>query len=355
MPKIARFPLILRREHVRDKPDTVNRTKPPHRPEDAQTRRERLDRRVRGHAVVVACGATVPIVLGLRWSGVMFLLVLVLVPVLWHLNGHVLGRMTSSPPYRVPLYRVAVSVLLGAAVAFSTALWVFQPDVAAVRAEPDPVGWERQRDPLLDERRELERVLGQPVPVPNEDPEVKRLHEELARDKKELHEAEKQVLCEQDGTCGTGDEGEAEAYRDKAAFRDRLSATVKEDRSLLNAQIKRVNDRAAELKTEQRAAGRRMRQIDLSLDELGPTRPVVPTRVAALFTVGERKTTSVGLVLVAVLVAVLFVDWFVLRLVVRHGYRRPRKSGEGLSIKKKVDSQWQLSGSLQYPETKDGG
>ncbi|WP_432502792.1 DUF4407 domain-containing protein [Kineococcus arenarius] len=158
------------------------------------------------------------------------------------------------------LPRVALAVVIGAVVSTPLTLQIFHDEIdehLAVQHRADLAAYEQalQEDPRYtnleaDEQRirELQDLVNtrSTDAIVLNDPAVKDLREQLAAVDAEFQQAEKDVACEKEGTCGSGRAGVGPAAADKEARRDRLAAERQALTDQLAAKQVEVSATAAE-------------------------------------------------------------------------------------------------------------
>jgi len=258
---------------------------------------------------------------------------------MWFVNRITVGRMDRGmPPQSTPLFRVGITIVLAGCAALAATLWIFQGPIDAVRSARDPIAWDRQTKAITAERAPYAEVLERALPVVEKDPQVSWLRRQLDTTEADLRQAKKDVICEQDGTCGTHVPGEAKAYDDKVVYRDELAAEVTRLEKRIDGERRRVRDDIAALKEMQKDASGQLRILDARLEVLGSTPPDQPSHLSAMVTVGERRALPMGAVSIGAFLAVLVIDWLALNAIVRRICRRP-DSLYGESISEKVGRQ----------------
>ncbi len=301
--------------------------------ENDKARLRRLRAWALGFAVTISCVATLSMVLGFGWPvfGVPVVIFTVLFPPLLFVNRRTVTRMYGDPPPpAVPRFRVAISFVLGTFVAAAVTLWMFQTTIDAVRSEQDPIAWDNKTRQLQNERARDTKILNQPVPVVEQDPEVTRLQGQLDLAETRLSKAKDDVICEGDGTCGTGIRGRADAYAAKVARRDELAAVAADLQLQLDDAKQRVADDATRLTGEQVDAAARQRGTNQRREELGP-RPAGATHLDAVRVVAERHKATVGGMCVGSWLGFLALDLLWLYTIARRVCRPADESGRSIA------------------------
>jgi hypothetical protein len=264
--------------------------------ENEKARLRLLCRWALAFAVTVSCAATPSMVFGFGLSVFVVPVVIFIgvFPPLLFLNRHTVTRMHGEPPPpAVPWFRVAISTVFGLFFAAAFTLWMFQSTIDAVQFEQDPAAWDHDARQLQHDQARDTRILDQPIPVVDQDREVLRLQGLLDDAQTRLSKVKDDMICEEDGSCGTRIPGRGGAYDTKVARRDELAAEVTDlQLQLVNAKL-RVADRAARLNQEKADATARQPGLDRRREELG-TRPAGATRLDAVRAVAERHKARVG-------------------------------------------------------------
>jgi hypothetical protein len=270
-------------------------------------------------AVAVSLVSVPPLFFGfhLSWLFVGFLFVTWAVGLsfanLWTVER--MGRDVPSP--RMPGRRIALALAGALVIDCSVALWLFDDEIGRVSAES--AKWEKGVHDLQDGRQIQRTFLDQL----ERDPYVLNLQQQLEQNTKELDGAEEDfrvarlgVLCELDGTCGTGVPGRKSIYWEKVADRDDLQRRRDEISTRLDSARGELKSRVDQLAQEREIATKRIDEINEQLDLLGPAPPKPSWRPAALFD-AAKKPVPVALSNGAFL-AFLAIDWLFFLLIVRH-------------------------------------
>lgn len=253
----------------------------------------------------------------------------------------------GAPAPAVPKRRDLVSFLSAVVIATAATCWLFDASVFPPPDANERPAWSAKIQKLEDERIVKLKTAGQEPPVAEQDPDVQRLQRQLDEERKELREAEKNVLCEQDGTCGTGIPGEAKAYDDKVKDRDVVAGRVAE----LSAQLVFVKEtargRAEQTATDVRTARNRVTAIDGELERLRAN----PPEPRALSSIGEHERGRVILSWIGLLVVFFLLGWRGLRGAASRVYRR--SGGQG-TLTPQIDEQAAIDdrrrrGAKPYP------
>lgn len=331
------------------------------RKQNGQARRDRSIRWAIGLAILVAFVAAPPIVFGLGWSVIWLCAVITILAAGLSFANKQTAVWMGANLRKMSVHRLVLSILLAACVAGGAAMWLFDERVDDVRAEQDPASWTRETRRLAAERQKVLDVIDEPVPVVTEDPEVRRLQAELSDANEELSTAERNMLCELDGTCGTEVEGKADAYYSKRDYWIRCKGKVADLAGDLTREKGRVTTRAEALTDRQAVARERVPDIDARLDELGGERPTRPSRPVALATVADRDTVHVGGTLFLTFFTFIAFDWGLLTVVEHRILRRHARKGTSIPDKvrrraenraaKIIDAKnWPTGGAAGPPE-----
>ena len=183
----------------------------------------------------------VAVVVGLGWG-------MALLNIDRMLIGGVHRRDTWWGNLLIALPRVGLALLIGTVVATPLVLQVFENEINAqldlnrqsaqekfARAlDADP---RFARIPELDKRvAELQQIGDNgPASAVDQDPTVQRLQREFDKLDVDYQAADREVICENEGTCGSNKVGRGPAYREKVERRDRLRAERDAKRAELDA------------------------------------------------------------------------------------------------------------------------
>jgi hypothetical protein len=159
-----------------------------------------------------------------------------------HRRSTVRGNVVSALP------RVALALLIGAVVATPLVLQIFEDEINAQldlnrQAAQEAFTRALDADPRFARIPELERRIAElqqighngPTSTVDEDPAVKRLQREFEQLDAAYQAADRDVICENEGTCGSNRTGRGPAYREKVERRDRLKAERDAKRAELDA------------------------------------------------------------------------------------------------------------------------
>jgi hypothetical protein len=189
-------------------------------------------------ALISALGLaiTAAVVVGVLWAVVILNLDRMLVLSMGRSQGWWRSFWTAVP-------RLALAVVIGAVISTPLVLRIFQPEIVAeMQAIHSENVAENQRKldeqyadiPKLQERVAALQatVSGRTTPSVGDDPDVKAARADLDDKQTRYQQAVDAAQCELDGTCGTGETGSGQAYRDavaraRAAERDRDAAQAK--------------------------------------------------------------------------------------------------------------------------------
>ncbi|WIX92971.1 DUF4407 domain-containing protein [Amycolatopsis sp. DG1A-15b] len=275
-------------------------------------------------AIGVSVVSVWPIFFGARvpgiWLAVLFVaLFVVLAPANLFAVALMGKRVPTSYP---PLFRIALTVFLGLLVAGTGTLWVFSGLIGAVQTTGEFPDVEAAAQRLAEEKATYLEILARPRPVVAEDREVIRLGRELDAKAEERKEARNQVLCEQDGKCGTGVRGEGPEYRSKLEHQK----TVEGEYSALSSQLDlakaTAESRLRDFDGDQRDARTRIDELDRQPEPPAPDPGKGRDRLAAFNTVAERDSLQVAGTFLALLALFGVVDHWLLFVVVRSVCRR---------------------------------
>lgn len=312
-------------------------------PENRPARLRRLRWWARGFAFAVALFSVFPLVLGFGLPMVCLVpLAVALVAFLWPVNIRAVERMDDSPSFATPRVRVALTIAGALVVALAAAFWCLHEEIETELASADPVAWNAKVQRLRDEQSELTKKAG-PVPTVERDPEVVRLEQELAQLNDRLYEAELHVLCEFDGTCGTGVPGSGPQYYERVKYRDQLKGQVAELSARVDVRKADLEDQVHRLTEEKDSAENGLVEINRQLASLGPAPPVSKGRVYAMFATYKKHAARAASASAVTCVAFLAIDGLALLFVVRRICQRdagvPVKSGpDGTQYERIVSS-----------------
>jgi hypothetical protein len=225
------------------------------------------------------------VVVGALWGWVIFNLDRMLVISMGRHGGWLRNLFTALP-------RVALAVVIGFVISAPLVLRIFQPEIGSelevMRNErfvesQTQIGERFAQIPVL-EQREVElqgTVSGQVRPSVAADPEVERLQTAFDAKNAEYQTAEQNVVCENDGTCGSGAVGRGPSYREKVEIRDRLRG----ERDDLRAELDRaIGDAQTRLETgaqsQVAAAQAELTRVRGELAELRAEKAAEEARVA---------------------------------------------------------------------------
>ena len=200
----------------------------------------------------------------------------VVVGVLWGVGIANLDRWLITATARQPttwgniklaLPRIILAVIIGAVISTPITLHVFGSEIATeitlMQAEDqakftsklaqDP----RYRD-LPAQRAKIVRlqaIVASPFDESDvfKNPAVKDLRSQLATVDKQLAKAEAAVVCEKEGTCGSGRVGAGPAFREKVELRKRLRAQRKQLDGALDTKTKEVRSQVQTTATQTQA------------------------------------------------------------------------------------------------------
>ena len=149
--------------------------------------------------------------------------------------------------------RVILALLIGTVISLPLVLRIFEPEINAelqvMRNEALGAAQTRiQQNPRFAEIPQLEAeekrlqgiVSGQTPEDVTDDPDVKKIQDQLTAKEAEFRQAENDIICENDGTCGTGKVGRGPSYREKLDRKNRLEG----ERNALQSQLNVAQDAA---------------------------------------------------------------------------------------------------------------
>lgn len=195
------------------------------------------------------------------------------------------GRQHWFPTLMMALPRIGLALIIGAVVSTPLTLQAFKSEIDAELVRLHQQEQQEFEQRLLDDERyaaipaqqarilELEQRLSTPVPpdAATNDPEVQAARARLAAIEAEYAQAEKDVECEKEGTCGSGRAGAGPASAEKTARRDRLAA----ERADLQVEVNRLVERAEAGAVEAAAS-----QSQFDQDELDDVREELAASLA---------------------------------------------------------------------------
>ena len=211
-----------------------------------------------GTAVMAAVSATFALSTAVRLP----IQAAAIVGVLWGLLILNLDRMLVVSMVRRPgiwpniataVPRVILALLIGTVISLPLVLRIFEPEINAelqvMRNEALGAAQTRiQQNPRFAEIPQLEAeekrlqgiVSGQTPEDVTDDPDVKKIQDQLTAKEAEFRQAENDIICENDGTCGTGKVGRGPSYREKLDRKNRLEG----ERNALQSQLNVAQDAA---------------------------------------------------------------------------------------------------------------
>lgn len=195
------------------------------------------------------------------------------------------GRQHWFPTLMMALPRIGLALIIGAVVSTPLTLQAFKSEIDAELVRLHQQEQQQFEQRLLDDERyaaipaqqarilELEQRLSSPVPpdAATNDPEVQAARARLVAVEAEYAQAEKDVECEKEGTCGSGRAGAGPASAEKTARRDRLAT----ERADLQAEVDRLVARAETAAVEAAAS-----QSEFDRTELADLREEVAASLA---------------------------------------------------------------------------
>jgi hypothetical protein len=114
-------------------------------------------------------------------------------------------------------------------VLFLAPLCLFDRDIEARHEAARPENWAARQQALVDEDVRLRAVIAKPLMNADDDPEVVSLQKQLDQARNDIPQVRQDVICEGDGTCGTGRVGQKERYEEKKRRRDELQRDIDND------------------------------------------------------------------------------------------------------------------------------
>ena len=286
-------------------------------------------------AVVLAAPAAVtagPIVHGLNMPRSLLIPAGIVAWLVWAVVVHRVAGEVEVGNRRVPRSRVGfvAAVVAGLIVALAWETAVVDREIEALRGDTTArERWNVGFEQLAAEKRRREAGAGVPDRDGEPDSTTLRLEQRFRQVTADLPTAERAVVCERDGTCGSRRPGAGPNYWEKVRARDELRREFDAMPRELDARRTLLADRAAALGRERAAAGAAAARIDKDLTDLEGQRPGRPARLSAGLTVAADHLPELAgrwlmatALLVADLVAVVLVAGFWLR---RHDPERSTK------------------------------
>jgi hypothetical protein len=262
----------------------------------------------------------------------------------WALNHRALGYVVDRSFLRghvrsvlgLPSYRYVVAVLAAVAVFLAAPLCLFDSQIEAMREAAQPANWAARQQVLQDENARLRAVIAQPLPSVGNDPEVVSLQAQLNQARADWPRIRDEVVCEGDGTCGSGRFGEKSRYEEKAARRDELRTDIEVDLPReIEMRKKVVEANVATARGVKDLAERRSGEIKAELSEPPRWSDRWHGRWQALDAVDLSRWRMGAVVVSAVLAGLLYLllDVAVLRMVARRvrtvGVETPEPAAAG--------------------------
>lgn len=149
------------------------------------------------------------------------------------------------------LVRFAMALVIGVVVSTPLVLRVFQPEIdSELRVMQAEAASDAQREldadarfaglPALRETVAAEQAVvdAGATAVTDDDADVRRARQELADAQAAYASAQQGVVCEKEGTCGSGVRGAGIAFREKVQIRDQARQTVEQARAELAAAVR---------------------------------------------------------------------------------------------------------------------
>lgn len=161
------------------------------------------------------------------------------------------------------LPRLALAALSAAVISVPLLLVIFQSEI---NSEVTVIQTERQQalDAELDRRFAgivvLERRIDE-LTLVSDDPEVRRLQAQVDARDQDYRAAQAAVVCETDGTCGSGQAGAGPAYQAKVATRDQMAGELASSRARLEAATDAASARITAARPELTRAQAELEQL----------------------------------------------------------------------------------------------
>lgn len=212
-----------------------------------------------------------PVALG--WGVVIFNLDRMLVVTMTRGNGKLLNFLVALP-------RLALAIVIGTVISIPLVLKIFEPEIhneLVVMQVESVQRTQAKTDEALkkigeletEEKGLLEILSGRAVTTAADDPDVKAAKTTLDNAEKVYQDASRLAQCEFDGSCGTGKEGDGEAYRQKKAVADEARGKRDKAAQELEATTARVDKRIADgSSTASNAATQRLPGVQAELEVL---------------------------------------------------------------------------------------
>ncbi|HWO61685.1 MAG TPA: hypothetical protein VNO31_16795 [Umezawaea sp.] len=267
-----------------------------------------LRRRTAWLAVLPAVGVDASIVGGTGASGLLWLPVFLLAfaVVLW-VNFRAVARGRARGLF-VPRPRVLFSVAMAVLVAYSTPSWMYGEEIDKARGAKAAQDWHANSDRLGAELAKVEEIANRDVAQVDSDQFVQHLTGRLTELRTKAAAAEGDSKCEQNETCGLGEEVE------------KLEGWL---RSVRITVLQRVHRTARERDSARSALPR----IRTEIEALGPDAPAVVDRISGLMSFGQKEKASAALATIVAFALCLLADLTAFFLVVKGArWRKGKKS-----------------------------
>ena len=179
--------------------------------------------------------------------------------------------------------RLVLALLIGTVISLPLVLRIFEPEInAELQVMRNEALGQAQTNidsnprfaeiPALEaEEQRLQGIVsGTATDDVGSDPDVARVQKELDAKEAEFTAAERDIICENDGTCGTGVVGRGPSYREKLDKKNRLEA----ERNALRTQLAGAENAARERLTSgnQRSVAAATTELQRVQDELNTRR-----------------------------------------------------------------------------------
>lgn len=209
----------------------------------------------------------------LAWGVIIFNLDRMLVVTMTRGNSKFLNFLVALP-------RLGLAIVIGTVISVPLVLKIFEPEIrnelVVMQVESVQRNQEKTDEALkkikdleTEEKGLLEILSGRAVTTAADDPDVKAAKSTLDNAEKVYQDANRLAQCEFDGSCGTGKEGDGEAYRQKKAVADEARGKRDKAAQELEATTARVDKRIADgSSTASNAASQRLPGVQAELGVL---------------------------------------------------------------------------------------
>ena len=278
-------------------------------------------------AVTAGAAASLVCVAGFRLHPLsLVVLCAVWIGVLAGLNKRAIISMEDQAGrLHVPGRRLLYAGALALVVAAPFTLCALGPQVDALAGESRGQG-PTAVDAAAEEAR-LQAVIETPVPQVEDDREVARFREQVTVVQNALREADRLVVCEKDGTCGSEIRGEGTNFETKTQARDRISAQLHDVEAELGTARAAADARNANLVRAQGDARSRLtglRVTRAAAVEAVDTGASLDERFRSVWAVGYRWPVTTALVPFLGIALYLLLDLGPLTLHARRRLRTPQ-------------------------------